>query len=321
MDRLRKLEAMGKERSKGIQAALLSAFLLGLAPVFGRQAILFGLSPLAVVALRTSLAAGLLILIVAIFKRQYLYIYPVGLAGCLLAGTINGIGSVLYYMSLARLSASIGQMLYSLYPFFLAFWLLLDRQPLSRTTMLRIGIATAAVLLLVSGNSTQVDLIGVLLMLGGSLLYALHLPINQRVLYDVPAPTVTLYTLLAMSGVVVPAYFIFDPHLPVGHITWWPVIGLTLVTFFSRLTLFLGVKHVGGMQTALLGLSELLVAITFGHILLGEHLSTLQWLGTIGLIVSLLMVRNDTTTPPRTGGTGGWLNWIRPKDIPPNVPW
>ncbi|MEW5938784.1 MAG: DMT family transporter, partial [Chloroflexota bacterium] len=94
-----------------------------------------------------------------------------------------------------------------------------------------------------------------------------------------------------------------------------------LVTFFSRLTLFQGVKHVGGMQTALLGLSELLVAVTFGHILLGERLTFLQWLGTAGLALSLLMVRNDPTPPPRKGGPEGWLNWIHPKDVPPNIPW
>jgi drug/metabolite transporter (DMT)-like permease len=54
---------------------------------------------------------------------------------------------------------------------------------------------------------------------------------------------------------------------------WLPVIGLTAVTFFSRLMLFLGVKNIGGMQTALLGLAELLVAITFSYLLLGETLT------------------------------------------------
>ena len=313
---------MRKERTKGIQAALASAFLLGMAPVFGRQAILFGLSPLEVVAMRTALAAGLLLAIVAIFKRQFLFIYPVGLTGCLLAGAINGIGSVLYYMSLAHLSASLGQMLYSLYPFFLAIWLLLDRQPIGRVTLLRIGLATLAVLLLIGGTGGQVDTTGILLMLGGSLMYALHLPINQRVLYDVPAPTVTLYTLLAMSAIVIPAYLIFDPHLPHPEsITWWPVLGLTLVTFFSRLALFLGVKHAGGMQTALLGLSELLVTLTFGHLLLGERLTLTQWLGAAALAASLLTVSNDPGAAHRPGDQDGWLGWIRPKDLPPNIPW
>lgn len=310
-----------RQRAKGIQAALISAFLLGFTPVFGRQAILLGMSPLEVVALRTVLAAGLLLAIVAIFRRQFLYIYPLGLMGCLLAGAINGIGSLLYYASLAHLSASLGQMLYSLYPFFLAIWLLLDHQPIGRVTLLRIGLATLAVLLLVGGSGGKVDMTGVLLMLGGSLLYALHLPINQRVLYDVPAPTVTLYTLLAMSAVVAPAYLLFDAQTPAAPVIWGPVIGLTVVTFFSRLTLFVGVKHAGGMQTALLGLSELLVAITFGHILLGERLTLTQWLGAVALAASLLTVRNDPGATPHPTERSGWLSWLRPKDLPPNIPW
>ena len=49
--------------------------------------------------------------------------------------------------------------------------------------------------------------------------------------------------------------------------------GLTFVTIFSRIALFLGVKKIGGMQTALLGLAELLIAIIFSHIWLGENLT------------------------------------------------
>ncbi len=310
---------MKTERSKGIRAALASAFLLGLAPVLGRQAILLGFSPLAVVALRTGSAAVLLVLIVTLFRRQFLFIYPVGFAGCILAGVVNGFGSIFYYMSLERLPASLGQLLYSLYPFFLALWMMLDRHPISRLTIFRLSLATLAVALLTGGTATEVDWLGVGMMLTGSLFYALHLPINQRVLYEVPAPTVTLYTLLAMSAVVIPAFFLFDPQLPAGNVSWWPVIGLTFVTFFARLTLFLGVKHIGGMQTALLGLSELLVAIIFSHIWLGESLTPVQWMGAAGLVISLLLARNDVTPPSPKSHKGGWLSWIRPPNIPPDI--
>jgi uncharacterized membrane protein len=99
-------------RNPGINAAVLSAFFLGLAPVFGKAAMGVGkFSPLAVVALRTSMAALLLVLIMAVFKRRSLYIYPVGLLGCLMAGTVNGIGSIFYYVGLSKLNASIAQML------------------------------------------------------------------------------------------------------------------------------------------------------------------------------------------------------------------
>lgn len=239
----------------GIAAALGSAVFLGLSPVFGKLALNLRPSPLSVVAWRTALATMLVLVPIAIFWRRSLYIFPAGLLGCLLAGCINGAGSILYYMALQRLTASVGQILYSLYPFFVAIWLTLDGQPPSRLTIARIGLAVLGVVLLTSLQTHRSDPIGVGLMLGGAALYALHLPINQRVLYEVPAPTVTFYTLVAMSAVVVPAYLLFGGSPMVPTSAWYPVFGLTLMTCLSRLALFLGVKWIGGMQTALLGLA------------------------------------------------------------------
>ena len=306
-------------RDQGIQAALASALFLGLAPIFGRQAIGdFGFSPLAVVALRTSMAAVLLLVIVALFKRPFLYIYPAGLIGCTLAGVINGLGSILYYQSFQYLSASVGQLLYSLYPIFVALWLALDGERPGRLTIVRIVLATGAAVLLTLGDATHINRIGALMMLGAAALYGLHLPINQRVLYDVPAPTVTLYTLLAMSAVVVPAYIIFDRQWPANPVLW-PVVGLTLVTFLSRLTLFMGVKRIGGMQTALLGLAELLVTLSLGYFWLGEKLTPLQWAGAGLLSITLLLVQFEKGRKPSKSNRGGWLKWLRPPGMPTDI--
>ncbi len=310
---------MQKKHTPGILAALGSALFLGLSPVFGKLAISQGFSPLAVVALRTSLAAGALLIIVLLFYRSFLYIFPVGLIGCALAGVINGFGSLLYYLALGRLDASVGQLLYSLYPFFVALWLILDHQPPSRLTIFRIGLASIAVLLLTNVPGKSADPIGVVMMLGAAVLYAMHLPINQRVLYEVPAPTVTLYTLLSMSMIVVPAYLLFDRQWPIDDAPWPPVLGLTLVTFLSRLTLFFGVKKIGGMQTALLGLAELLVAIVFSHILLDESLTPSQWLGAVGLGLSLILVTLEKSAPIHHSGKTGWLSWIRAPDLPKEI--
>jgi drug/metabolite transporter (DMT)-like permease len=224
-------------------------------------------------------------------------------------------------MALNRLSASVGQMLYSLYPFFVAIWLILDKQSLSPLSFFRIALATLAVLLLTAFPSHKTNMIGAMMMLGAAALYALHLPINQRVLYEVPAPTVTLYTLLAMSAVVMPAYLLFDHQLPSPNTPWWPVFGLTLVTSLSRLALFLGIKHIGGMQTALLGLAELLVAILFSYIWLHDNLLLTQWLGAMGLCISLLLVKFEKRPPHEFSGKTGWLSWIRSPDIPQDIPW
>jgi len=308
-----------KKQTAGILAALSSAIFLGLAPVFGKLAITQGFTPFAVVALRTGFAAGILLLIVVLFYPQYLYIFPIGLIGCALAGVINGFGSLLYYLALQRLDASVGQLLYSLYPFFVALWLVLDHQPPSRLTFFRIGLATMAVILLTSIPGRATDLTGVIMMIGAAILYAMHLPINQRVLYEVPAPTVALYTLLSMTAVVVPVYLLFDRAWPAANAPWLPVAGLTFVTVFSRITLFLGVKKIGGMQTALLGLAELLVAIIFSNIWLDENLTLLQWMGAFALGLSLVLVMFENTAPPIHSGKTGWLSWIRAPGLPKDI--
>jgi drug/metabolite transporter (DMT)-like permease len=307
---------MHEARNKGIRAALVSAFFLGLAPVFGKAAMGPGnFSPLAVVALRTGFATLLLFLIMAAFKRKYIFIYPAGLLGCALAGGVNGLGSIFYYIGLNHLNASVAQILYALYPFFVAIWLRLDRQPSSRLTVIRIIIAFVSAVLLTGSGSGRIDVVGVACMLVAAALYAFHIPINQRVLFDVPAPTVTLYTLLSMSAVVIPAYLIFDRSFPAEDVPWIPIFQLTAVTFASRLLLFTGVKHIGGMQTALLGLGELLVAILFSHLLLHETLTALQWVGTAGLGLSLLLVwfEKPTTHPTHPHGL---LSFLQPPDFP-----
>lgn len=297
-------------RAMGISAALSSALFLGMAPVFGKQAILMGITPLAVVALRTLFATILLLIAVLMFQRRYLFIYPAGLLGCLLAGWTNGIGSLFYYSALGKLDAGVGHMLYSLYPLFLLILMGLNRQKPGSVTILRLVLAIPAVYLLTQAGAEHVDLLGFLQMLAASALYAVHIPINQRVLFDMPAPTVTLYTLTAMSTIVAPAYLLSgSATISIPLAGWFPLLGLTLVTFFSRLTLFLGVKHLGGMQTALLGLGELLIAVSFANLWLGERLSPLQSLGAGLLVASLLLVALEKKTTNRQS-IDGWFGWL-----------
>ncbi|NPA06892.1 MAG: DMT family transporter [Chloroflexi bacterium] len=303
-------------RVQGTLAALASAFFLGMTPIFGKLAIRAGMSPLAVAAWRTVLATLLLFVLLRVLRPQWLYIHSLGLIGSMLAGAINGLGSLFYYSALARIDASLGQLLFALYPIFLSLWLWLDRHPFTRWTWIRLALALPAVYFLTQADpSAPADPVGVAMALFASAMYALHLPINQRVLYEAPAPTVTLYTLTAMSLVVALAYVLIGPRtLPTTPERWQPLLGLTLVTFASRLTLFLGVKNIGGMQAALLGLGELAVTVFFAHWWLGETLTPRQWIGAGLLLVVMLLGRFDHTQRPRPQ-RGGWLRWLQPPDL------
>jgi drug/metabolite transporter (DMT)-like permease len=304
-----------QSQKTGISSALTSALFLGVVPIFGKIAITSGFSPFATIAIRTTLATVLLMVAMFLYNRRFFYIYPVGLLGCILAGIINGLGSILYYSALSRLNVSIAHLLYSFYPVFVALWLLLDRQPISRLTVIRLIISVPAVVLLLNVNGAVLDLTAVLMMLGSAILYALHLLINQRILYEAPAPTVTLYTLLGMTATVLLGYLFLDARLPPTYVYWWAVLLMAIITFGSRFTLFMGVKHLGGMQTAILGLSEIFVTLLCSAWILGEKLSTQQWMGAALLALTLFLIGFDRGSTNKRISTG-WLSWLNPPRIP-----
>jgi len=304
-------QAAPRRRRGGLALAGLSAVLLGSTPVLGKLALEAGMPPLAVVALRTA-AATVLLLAALAPRRGALTIFPLGLIGCLLAGTFNGIGSLFFYAGLARVDAGIGQMLFGLYPVWVALLLFLDGQRPSRLSLAALALGLPAVYLITSARWQQVDPLGAGFMLLAGMLFGLHIPINERVLYEVPAPTVAFYTLVAMTLVVGPAFLIFSvPPPAVTGSALLPLVGLTAVTFISRVALFSGVKFIGGFQSSLLGLAEVLVALALAYAVLGETLTSAQQLGGALLGTALVMSGIDRAPRRRVHGKG-WLYWLRP---------
>lgn len=300
----------------GIIAAASSAILLGLTPILGKISLQLGFSPLFIVTFRSILATVLVFLFLFIFNRSFLRIYSLGLIGCILAGAVNGLGSILFYSALSLLDASIGQLLYSFYPLMVAFWLLLDRQTLTRLTIVRLSISIFGAVLLIGASAKGVSIQGAVMMLGAAALYGLHLIINQKVLYEAPTPTVTFYTLLSMAVTVSIFYLVFNRKIPPSTANLQPVIILGLITALSRVLLFLGVKKIGGMETALLGLGELLVTVLAAQIFLGETLTGIQWFGAGLLLLSLILVGFDRL-PPQKRRLKGLLSWLTPTEVKP----
>lgn len=293
-----------RARQRGIAAALLSAVFLGTAPIFAKQAYVGGMSAMGLAAWRILLAAAGLWVVYLIIGRRYIYIYPVGLIGCFAVGATNGVGSLFYYYGLERVDAGIGQMIYSLYPFFLVILLRLDGHRFSSLTLIRIILAIFGIVLLTQQSDGPIDVLGIGAMMVAGFGYALHLVIGQRVSYEMPAQTLTLYSLTAMAAVVWTVYLIVGWE-PIPADAWYATSGLAVVTVSSRLGMFLGVKRLGSMQTALIGITEILVTLLLAMTLLNETLGPRQWVGALILITSLLMIGRDrslgTMIRPKSG--------------------
>jgi len=141
------------------------------------------------------------------------------------------------------------------------------------------------------------------MMLVAASTYAFQLVLSQRIMYDVPAPTMTLYAITAMAAVVALPWLLFSPHVAiVPTVGWEAILLMGLATAVSRLTLFLGVQKLGSMQTALLGVLEVVVSIVLAILFLDEHLTAVQWLGALILLGSVLLVRYERNVP-------GFIDW------------
>lgn len=275
--------------------ALLSPVFLGMAPVLGKAAIAGGSDPFTVAAVRTTLAAAILWVVYLLFARRYIYIFPAGLLGCVVVGTVNGIGSLMYYGGLGTLNnASVAQLLNSSYIVFMVILARFSGQPLSQRTIARVLLTVLAIMLLTGGLQGSANWLGIGLMIGNAILFAGTLMLSQRVLYEMPSPTVTLYVLTTMAVVVVMARAIYRMEwLPQTTASFAPILALGLTTALSRLMLFAGVKRIGSLQTMLIGILETGVALLLSFVFFGERFTPIQVVAVLILLISLLLVRND----------------------------
>ncbi|KAB2860267.1 MAG: DMT family transporter, partial [Anaerolineae bacterium] len=250
------------EKQSGLIAALFTPIFLGMNPVFGKIALHNGADPFTVAAVRTVLAAVLLWVVYRLFARQYLYIYPLGLMNCVAIGSVNGIGSLMYYNGLSLLSASTAQLINALYLVFVMILTRISGQQLSWRIILRTGIAMLGILLIAGGVAGETNWLGIGLMMGNALLFGGTVVMSQRALYDMPAQTVAFYVLTTMAVVVAVARLAYNlPLFPVAPTSgdidaWWAILGLAATTALSRLTMFIGVKGLGSVRTTLLVILE-----------------------------------------------------------------
>lgn len=286
-------------RNTGILAVFATPVFLGMAPIFGKLALETGADSFAVAAIRTAIAALLLWGLYAVFARRYIYIYPAGLLGCIIVGLINAIGSLMYYGGLGMLDASLSQLINGMY---LPFALILARlggERIDRRTAIRVGMAVFALGLITGFGDHALNWLGVGLMLGNAIMFAGTVILSQHVLYEMPAPTVTLYIVTTMAIVVLMVWSAVGTPLPQATLdaALPPILLLGITTALSRLAMFASVRMLGSIRTAVIAMVEIGVALSLAFVFLGDRLTLPQVLGVGVLGLSLLLVRAKDLVP------------------------
>jgi len=285
---------LSQKQRLGILHTVLASFFLGWAPILGKIAYSENVTPYTLVAFRTVAAALLLWSTFLLFRRQDIAITWRGLLGCVGVGLVNGFGSLLYYMSLARLDASLASLLNSLYPLWVVLFLFASGQPLTWLTLVRVGLSMLGVYLLTRTRPGELDWMGVVLMIASAATYGWHIVLGQWVLADIPARTAALYILTTMACVVSAARGVQARPLEVIQTTGWvAILALGLTTALSRLTMFSALERLGGVETSIAGPLELLVSLVLAFLLLGDRLTAVQWASGVLLMLSLWLMSRD----------------------------
>jgi len=276
----------------GLFVALLANLALGLNSTFAKFAYRAGMDPNTLTAMRLGVAAVVLWALFLIRWQPLISISRQALLGCMVMGAANFAAQISYYWGLTRINASIGTLIFYLYPAVVILLLRLRGEALTTRRLARLGVALIGVALLVDLTGNRVDMIGVLLVLITILTYALHLVIGQFVVRDVPARTVALYVISTMALLAAGERLALGGSpLPVTWAGWWPVLGIGLLgTVVARLAMFTAIKRVGSTQLSLLGGVEPLITVAVARAFLGETLSPIQWVGGGLVLASLLLV-------------------------------
>src|SRR6476469_2563841 len=292
----------------GVATALASAAAFATSGAFGKSLLVGGWSPGAVVTLRVTLAALVLLGPAlwslrgrwAALRRNGWVVVGYGLtgvAGCQLA----------YFNAVTHLSVGVALLLEYLAPVLIVGWLWLrHRQTPRRLTFAGVALAVAGLLLVldVVGGGGNVSIVGVLWGLGAAVCLVLYFLLADHVDDDVPPLA------LAGGGLVVGAASlglaglvgVLDmsrgaARVPLGGVVvdWWvPVLVIAIVAAaLAYVTGIAAVRMLGPKVASFVALTEVLFAVLFAWLVLAELPTTVQLLGGVLIVVGVVAVRAD----------------------------
>jgi drug/metabolite transporter (DMT)-like permease len=291
----------------GLGVALVSAAAFATSGAFGKSLLVSGWSPGAVVTLRITLAA-LVLLAPALWSlrgrwpalRRNAWVVVgyglTGVAGCQLA----------YFNAVTHLSVGVALLLEYLAPVLIVGWLWLrHRQAPRRLTLVGVALAVAGLLLVLDVlGGANVSLVGVLWGLAAAICLVLYFLLADHVDDDVPplalaggglavgAASLWLAALLGVLDLTRGA-----AQVPLGGnvVPWWlPVLVIALVAAaFAYVTGIAAVRLLGAKVASFVALTEVLFAVLFAWLVLAELPTPVQLLGGALIVAGLVAVRSD----------------------------
>ena len=294
----------------GLATAVLSSAMFGTSGSFAASLIAAGWTPGAAVTVRVAIAA-LVLTIPAIVQLRSQRPTRAAVPTVVLYGAVAVAGAQLcYFNAVAHLSVAVALMIeYSGILLVVGWgWVRLGRRP-RRLTFVGGAIALGGLVLVLDlAGSHHLDVVGVLWALGAAIGLAAYFVLSAAA-DDVP-PLVLAWGGLTVGAVVLicagaagvlPVHAVrADVSLLGRQVSWLvPVLGLAIVAaVFAYVAGIAAVRLLGPKLASFVGLTEVLFAVVFAWLLIGQRLDAIQLAGGALVIAGIALVRLDEMRGP-----------------------
>ncbi|MFJ5862170.1 EamA family transporter [Pseudarthrobacter sp. NPDC092439] len=293
--------------ASGLGIALFSSAVFGISGSFGKALLETGWSPGAAVTARLT-GAALILAVPALpalrgrwhqLRDNWLTIVLFGLIGVAAC-------QLFYFNAVARLSVGVALLLEYLAPVLIVLWLWAAsrRRPSALTfggTLLSLG---GLVLVLDLTGAIRIDLVGVLWGMAAAVCLAIYFFITAKENDTLPPLVLASGGLLvgaavmwlaAATGLLPMAFSTADTRLGPWVTPWWvSVAGLVvLATVFAYVSGIMAARALGSKVASFVSLTEVLFAVLWAWLLLGELPGPIQLLGGVLIVGGVVLVRLD----------------------------
>jgi drug/metabolite transporter (DMT)-like permease len=273
-------------RNRGILLTLVSTIGFSLYPILGKFVFSGGANLSTALFFRFFLSA----LIFWAIALTYEGIPKLKLRIWIILLLMGGIGyasmSGLYLSSVSYIPASLAALLLYTYPIIVAVLSIVTRQEsFSWHKIIGVLISSFGLVFVLGLNFNTVNLTGVLLAFGASLVYSLYIIAGNYVLKEISPllSTAVICSSASVTYAIAGLSTSFTWNLPL--LTWIEILGIAVFcSILAMLTFFYGVKAIGPTSASVISTLEPILTFLFAALLFDERFTMIQGLGGILVI-------------------------------------
>lgn len=291
----------------GLGLALLSSAAFGTSGTFARALIDSGWSPGAAVTVRISIAALILAIPAVLSLRGRWHVLRRNLGTIAIYGLVAIAGcQVFYFNAVQHLSVGVALLLEYMGVILVVGWLWFRSGQAPRRLTIAGSVAAVIGLVLVLDlvGDSKIDLVGVLWGLGAAVGLAVFFVLSAKSDSELPplalasgGMTIGALTLIALGliGVLPMQANTDDVVMAGGQVNWLvPILGLSVIAAaFAYVVGISAARILGSKLASFVGLTEILFAVLFAWLFLGQLPTAVQLLGGLLIIAGVALVRID----------------------------